>query len=134
VIVALHRRLRTGSCAPPGRQIAPGDQLYVWGIDTLIYYLTGLGSPTRFILNYPLKSTWGPPAWKEELIGALKSSPPAFIVVARHDRQRTITLVPLDSEQYLKASFRELDEFIAGSYRPVETLPDFVVYRRAAVP
>jgi hypothetical protein len=107
----------------------PGDQVYVWSFQALIYYLTGLRSPTRFVPNFPLMSSWGPPAWRSELMRDLHRSHPAFIVVARHDGILSITLSPLDSEQYLKV-FPELGGFIHEDYRPVATFSDFVVYGR----
>lgn len=107
----------------------PGDQVYVWGAAALIYDLSGLSSPSRFVPNFPLIAPWGPPAWRDELIRDLRRSPPAFLVVARHDPARTITFTDLDSEQYL-ASFPALRDFIAESYQPAATYPDFIVYRR----
>jgi hypothetical protein len=108
------------------------DTVYIWGAATLIYYLTGLPSPTRFVPNYPLMSSWGLPAWREDLMRDLRRSPPAFIVVARNDSVAPVTLTELDSEQYLKV-FPELDSFISRSYRPAATFPDFAVYRRAVM-
>jgi hypothetical protein len=109
------------------------DKVYIWGAATLIYYLTGRPSPTRFLPNYRLLSTWGPPAWREELVSDLRSSPPAFIVVAQHDEDSKITLTALDSEKYLKV-FSGLDAFISLSYERAAAFPDFVVYRRRALP
>ena len=113
-----------------GQHHSPGDGLYIWGIPCLVYYLTGARPPTRFVVNYPLISPWGPPAWREELLRDLKRSPPAFIVVARRDEAPLNTLTPLDSEQYLKL-FPALDAFISSLYRKVADFRDFVIYQRA---
>ncbi len=111
------------------RQLSsPGDGVFVWGTDPLIYYLTGRRPPTRFLSNIILMGPWTPPAWREELARDLEKSPPAFIVVAQHDNFG-ITLTPLDSEQYLSV-YPRLARFIAGSYDCMEKFPDFVVYRR----
>ncbi len=112
-----------------GQHHSPGDGLYIWGIPCLVYYLTGARPPTRFVVNYPLISPWGPPAWREELLRDLKRSPPAFIVVARRDEAPLNTLTPLDSEQYLKL-FPALDAFISSLYRKVADFRDFVIYQR----
>jgi len=111
---------------------APGDGVFVWGTDPLIYYLTGRRPPTRFVSNLGLVSPWCPPAWREELVRALEKSPPAFIVVAQHD-SFGITYTPLDSEQYLSV-YPRLARFISGSYDFMATFPDFVVYRRKPSP
>lgn len=115
------------------RQLSsPGDGVFVWGTDPLIYYLTGRRPPTRFLSNIFLTGPWSPPAWREELVHDLEKSPPAFIVVAQHDNFG-ITLTQLDSEQCL-CVYPRLARFIAGSYDFMEKFPDFVVYRRKPSP
>ena len=111
----------------------PGDEVYVWGAAALIYDLAGLGSPSRFVPNFPLMTTWGPPAWRDELLGDLRRSPPAYLVVARNDQAPTITFTDLDSERYLQV-FPALRAFIDDSYQPAATYPDFIVYRRIRPP
>src|SRR5712692_5155934 len=115
------------------QESAPGDGVFVWGTDPLIYYLTQLRPPTRFISNLALISPWAPPAWREELIRDLKRSLPAFIVVARSDQVPEIAFTQLDSEQYLTV-FPQLADLISGSYRLMAAFPDFVIYRRKAPP
>ncbi len=115
------------------KRSAPGDGLFVWGTHPLLYFLTGLHSPTRFVPNHPLISPWGRPAWREELILDLRRSPPSFIVVARNDQLPSVTFTQMDSEQLLKV-FPELEAFISGSYQPVATFSDFVIYRREVPP
>ncbi len=112
---------------------APGDEVYIWGGAAMIYYLTGLTSPSRFVLSDAVKSPWGLPEWREELVRDLRKSPPAFVVVARNDAMLYMTFTRLDSEQYLKF-FPELNAFISSSYRPVANFADFAIYRRAALP
>src|SRR2546422_4920520 len=56
-----------------GQHRSPGDGLYIWGIPCLVYYLTGARPPTRFVVNYPLISPWGPPARSEEHTSELQS-------------------------------------------------------------
>jgi len=112
------------------QESVPGDGVFVWGTDPLIYYLTQLRPPTRFVSNLALISPWGPPAWREELIRDLKRSLPAFIVVARRDQVPEIAFTQLDSEQYLTV-FPQLADLISGSYRPMAAFPDFVIYRQA---
>ena len=111
------------------RESTPGAGAYVWVFYPLIYYLTGLHSPTRFVENLALRAAWSPPAWKDDLIRDLKRSPPTFIVVGRGDPARNVAFTEMDSEQYLKI-FPELNAFISDSYRAVAAFPDFVVYRR----
>jgi hypothetical protein len=115
------------------RQIAaPGDEIFVWGTDPLIYFLTGRRPPNRFVSNLGLLSPWSLPAWREELVCDLERSPPAFIVVAQHDNFG-MTYNPYDSEQYLSI-YPKLAGFISGSYDFMATFPDLVVYRHKPSP
>lgn len=112
------------------RLSSPGDGMFVWGTAPLIYYMTGLHPPTRFVVtNHPLISPWGPLKWRDELVRDLEKSPPAFLVVARGDKVPDISLTDLDSEQYLSL-YPSLSGFISGSYNRVAEFPGFVVYRR----
>jgi hypothetical protein len=111
------------------RNANPGDGVYVWSFNCLIYYLTGHQSPTRFVSNLGIISLWSPPSWRGELMRDLRRSQPRFIVVARGDQLPILTYVNLDSEKYLK-TFPEFDSFIATNYKSVADFDTFVVYRR----
>jgi hypothetical protein len=114
------------------QEAAPGDRLFVWGTDPLIYYLTRLVPPTRFVSNLALLSPWGPPPWRDELVRDLEKSPPAFIVVAQHDSFE-VTYTGLDSDQYLSV-YPRLAQFISGSYDFKAAFPDFMLYRHKPSP
>ena len=105
-----------GTISLLGEQGAGRDGLYVWGHYPLIYYLTGLRPPTRFVSDFPLSQGWGLPGWRQEFIGDLKKSPPEFVVVAR--------------KHFFPKPFPELDEFISGYYSSFAPFPHLVVYRR----
>jgi len=111
------------------RNANPGDGVYVWSFNCLIYYLTGHQSPTRFVSNLGIISLWSPPSWRGELMRDLRRSQPRFIVVARGDQLPILTYVNLDSEKYLK-TFPEFDSFIATNYKSVADFDTFVVYER----
>ena len=112
------------------RLSSPSDGLFIWGTAPLIYYMTGLHPPTRFVVtNHPLISPWGPPEWRDELVRDLDKSPPTFLVVARRDKVPDISLTDLDSEQYLSI-YPSLSGFISGTYDRVAEFPGFVVYHR----
>jgi dolichyl-phosphate-mannose-protein mannosyltransferase len=111
----------------------PGACVYEWGSHALLYFQTGSCVPTRFIPNIPLMSPWAPPSWRQELIRDLERTQPAYIVVARHDELGWMTVTSLDSEKFL-THFPQLAEYIARSYEPAKSLPDFVIYRRTSKP
>jgi hypothetical protein len=106
----------------------PGDGVYAWSLNCLIYYLTGHQPPTRFVSSLPIMSLWSPPSWRAELMRDLVKSQPRFIVVARGDQIPFVTYVYLDSEEYLK-TFPEFDSFITNYYEHVADFDGFVIYR-----
>ena len=107
----------------------PKDQVFVWGSEPLIYFLTQRSYPSRFISNLALVSPWSPPEWRWELVRDLEKSPPRYLVVARDDEVPYIAYNDLDSEEYLDV-YPELDIFIADHYEPAENLENFIIYRR----
>jgi len=106
----------------------PDDGVYVWGTAPLINFLTPRPSPSRFMVNHPLISPWGPVWWRQDLIGELHRQPPRFIIVERHDQIPLVTLNNDDSEQCLR-TFPTLASFIAARYESVKNLDDFEIYR-----
>jgi len=109
----------------------PSDGVFVWGSNSLIYYLSGHLPPTRFVSNLGIVSLWAQPSWREEMVRDLRNAEPRFIVVTRGDALPTITYVNLDSEAYLKV-YPKLDRLITESYRPVADFGSFVIYDRNA--
>jgi hypothetical protein len=110
------------------RLSSPKDGLFVWGTAPLIYFLTGLRPPTRFISNIPLIARWGPPEWRDELVRDLKKSPPEFLVVAQDDKIPDIVLNDLNSDEHL-SHYPELAGLISASYNFMAEFPHYLVYR-----
>ena len=106
----------------------PGDQVFVWGTAPLINFLTGRRSPSRFVSNLGLISTWGPDRWRQELVRDLQRARPRFVVVARHDEISTVSGTWRDSEEYLQV-YPALAGLLHADYRSAENLPDFEIYR-----
>jgi hypothetical protein len=115
------------------KSLKPGDQIFIWGTDPLIYYLTDRQPPTRFVSNLALISPWGPPAWRQELIQNLSERHPSFIVVSQHDQVSEIAFTNLDSEQFLSI-YTGLGDLISASYQRVGEFPDFVLYQLKTQP
>ena len=111
----------------------PRDNVFVWGSEPLIYFLTGTCQPTRFVLNLPLISPWSPPAWRDEVAADLQKSPPRYFVVARDDALPYIAFHPWDSEEFLQA-YPELAIFLADDYELAQKLEFFKIYRRRELP
>jgi hypothetical protein len=107
---------------------APQDEVYIWGTDPAINFLSQRRPATRFVSNLGLISPWGLERWRTELVHDLRKKPPRFIVVARHDQIPGVSYTHRDSEEMLQG-FPALAEFIGGQYRPVKNFTDFEIYR-----
>ena len=108
----------------------PNDNIYLWGSNSLIYFLTGRQSPTRFVLNLGVVAKWGEPSWKDEVARSVEAANPRLIIVTKRDALPSITYVYLDSEQYLRQEFSQLDNYIRRYYTKAEEFDGFVVYKR----
>jgi hypothetical protein len=110
------------------RTTAPGESIYLWGFDALVYFLADRPSASRFGYNYPM--VVGSPEYIErsrrELLATLDRSPPRMILVEDHDENN---LMPKSSRAYLQ-EFPELLGFIAARYAPAGGNPHFIAYVR----
>lgn len=115
------------------RNLAPGDNVFVWGSEPLIYFLTSRTCPTRFVSNLALISPWSPPAWRDEMVRELGKAPPRFLVVARDDAVPNIAYSEWDSEEFLQA-YPEFAIFISDYYERTVNLRNFAIYQRRGAP
>jgi hypothetical protein len=106
----------------------PQDGVFIWGSEPLIYFLAHRNPPTRFVVNLDLISLWTPPSWRGELVRGLEAAPPKYIVVVRHDGERTLPFNFPDSDAYLNQRFPALREFVTRRYQKVDDYQDFTIY------
>ncbi|MDR3765345.1 MAG: glycosyltransferase family 39 protein [Acidobacteriota bacterium] len=107
----------------------PEDKVFLWGSNSLVYFISGHEPPTRFPLNLGLISRWSPPEWLPEAAQQVERAAPTYFIVTRGDQLRTITYSDLDSEQFLQ-SFPALRDYLAQEYVPVRHMKNFEIYRR----
>jgi hypothetical protein len=112
------------------RTTQPTDPIYLWGSNSLIYFLTDRQPPTRFVLNLGVIAKWGKESWKDEIMRGVEAANPRLIIVTKHDALPTITYEDRDSEQYLHSNFVQLDSYIDRNYTRAVDFEDFVIYRR----
>jgi hypothetical protein len=113
------------------RRTEPGDHLYVWGYDPLIYLLAQRPSSSRFIYSFPLMSDWAPHAWQSEFLSDLEQVPPVYFVVQRYEGALWITGHTIDTGEYI-AWFPALERWLADNYQLEAEIEDYLIYRRAA--
>lgn len=107
----------------------PGDRVYIWGYEPLVYFLSRRPTVSRFIYNFPLVVSWSPPGFERELLTALERDPPVLFIVAHGDQTPWVTGHNLDSFQALLES-DSLRTFVERIYRPEARINRFDVYRR----
>ena len=110
------------------RNSHPEDEVYMWGFTPLINFLAQRRSPSRFVNDLPLVSTWGLDRWRRELVGTLETKPPRYIVVARNDGIASVTHTTVDSEQYLRLYYPALLDLVNRQYKPAVIYSDFKVF------
>jgi len=111
------------------QRVAPGDSIYVWGFEPVLYDLSERPSASRFIYNVPQRVSWSAEASRHELIDELRSCPPAAIVVASKDTLPMVTGDLSDSAQALQG-FVELRQLIGQDYRKLMEIEDFELHLR----
>jgi hypothetical protein len=110
---------------------APGEHLYVWGYDPLIYLLADRPIASRFIYSFPLMSGWAPGAWQGEFLRELEERPPGYFIVQRYEGARWITGHQIDTGDYI-AWFPELERWLRAHYRLEAEIEDYLIYHRRA--
>jgi len=107
----------------------PGEPVYIWGFQSVIYDMADRSSSSRYIYNIPQRAGWENKAARQILISELTSSPPSAIVVVHNDQLPHVTGNQLDSAKELE-SFTELSNFIAEGYTYVKSFEDMDIYIR----
>ncbi|MHB8418950.1 MAG: hypothetical protein ACYDCL_12805 [Myxococcales bacterium] len=64
----------------------PGDHLFVFGFDPILYALSRLPPASRFVSNPPLTAPYRWGGYDRQFAADLAAHPPAFVVVAEQDR------------------------------------------------
>ncbi len=108
-------------------ELTPGDFLYIWGFEPVIYEMSGLRPASRYIYNVPQRVAWAKEATRARLIADLDARPPKAIVVEHRDVFPAVTGDAIDSADTLK-KFPALAERIRDHYALATTIEDFDVY------
>jgi hypothetical protein len=108
---------------------APGDLLYVWGFEPVLYWLSERRPASRFIYNVAQRSTWEREGSRRALLSDLWRTRPRMIVVQARDVFPAVTGTSFDSRDELP-SFPELAALISQEYELVTQVDDFDLYRR----
>ena len=117
------------SRAKSASRTAPGDSLYVWGFEPVLYWLSERRPASRFIYNVAQRSTWEREGSRRALLSDLWRTRPRMIVVQARDVFPGVTGTAFDSRDELP-NFPELAALISQEYELVTQVDDFDLYRR----
>ncbi|MFS8069172.1 MAG: hypothetical protein ACMG6S_22660 [Byssovorax sp.] len=110
------------------RERTPADRtVFIWGFEPVIYDLADRTPSSRYLYDVPQRVSWAKAAQRETLMRDLAASPPAAIVVERHDVFPMVTGDAIDSNDTLQ-DFGALRGLLLDRYRLAETIEDFDVY------
>ncbi len=110
------------------KEKVPADRpIFVWGFEPQIYDLAERKSASRYIYDVPQRVEWAKEEHRTVLMNDLQKSPPAAIVVERHDVFPHVTGNGLGSADSLK-DFAPLQNLIQEKYVLTATIEDMDVF------
>jgi hypothetical protein len=109
-------------------QTQPGETIYIFGYESLVYLLSGRDSASRFFYTFPVISTWSPQSWQSEFLHDLDSKRPRYIVIESDEGAPWITGLHEDTAQYA-AHFAPLQQLLSDRYVRDRQIEDFTLYR-----
>lgn len=104
------------------------DNIFVWGFDPLVYYLSGRKCTSRFIYNFPLLWKGENSSLKSEFMNKINADPPKMILVAKNDPLLFISGYDEDSKKLLDR-FTEFKFVIDSKYTFETTIDEFDYYK-----
>lgn len=107
----------------------PGDSVYVWGFEPVIYLLADRQPASRYIYDVPQRVSWGRDRARAALLADLRRSRPAVILVEHNDRFPWVTGDMLDSAGSLQR-FPALLALLHTGYHSVGGIERFEIYVR----
>ena len=110
------------------RNTAGNDTVFVWGYETLVYFLARRGCPSRFVHNFPLRCAWVPERFGDELLASLDRERPKYILVLVNDPAWWATGSREDSLRALRR-YPGIERLIASRYAPEGRIEDFLLFR-----
>ena len=105
------------------------DRLFVWGNDMGVYFYANKLPPTFCLTATPLRTSWTPQSWRDEMMRELAAARPRYFVSEFGDSKEYITGSPRDSYQAFLA-WPELHDFVTTNYVEDTTIGHYKIFRR----
>ncbi|MCJ2178606.1 glycosyltransferase family 39 protein [Novosphingobium sp. 2580] len=109
--------------------ITRNDTLFVWGYETLLYYLSDRPPMYRYPYSWPFVVSYYDERYTDDLLRRLKGNPPDVFVVEYDDAAPWVTGELRDSRQML-GEFPGLKSFLMASYVKADEVEGFEIWRR----
>jgi hypothetical protein len=103
------------------------DGLFVWGYETMLYFLQGEPPRYRYPYSWPFLVDFHDGRYYDDLITRLHADPPKHIVVQSRDATPWVTGRNQDSRDFLE-DFQPLSDFLQTRYRLIESVPRFELW------
>ena len=113
--------------------MGPGQCLYVWGFEPLLYSLSKSVPCSRYIYNVPQRARWQREAALEGLYRDLRRHPPAAVVTQTLDVLPEVTGTRRDSTDSLP-HYGRLQHWLTAGYAPSKTIDRFTIWLPREMP
>ncbi len=107
---------------------APGDTIYVYGYDPLVYLISERESASRFIYVFPVITPWVPANWRSEFYRDLQTKAPHYILIQADQGAPWIDGLHVDTATYA-AHDAELQRILTNRYELDTEIEFFTLYR-----
>ena len=109
----------------------PDDPIFVWGAESVIYWLANRHPASHFVHDFPPRANWDQAQSRDTLMRELEAAHPAVIVVEAGDFAPDIVGNKMDSMQSLHA-FPRLNYYLSRYFTPFAQVDRLTIWRRTA--
>jgi hypothetical protein len=107
----------------------PSDEVFVWGFDPTVYFVSHRTCASRFIYNMTLYGDWSWPEQRQEMTDDLTHNRPLFILILKNDAMPWVTGSKDDSATAFE-KFSGFKQMVAANYVLTTEIQNFAIYRR----
>ncbi len=107
----------------------PEDSIFIWGSESIIYWLAARRPASHFVHDFPLRVDWDQERSRAGLMRELEESHPVVIIVETGDFAPDIVGNGLDSMESLQ-TFSQLEDYLNKYFEPIAKIGKLFIFRR----
>lgn len=107
----------------------PHDSVFIWGSESVVYWLAQRPHASRYVYDFPLRANWQQAQLRATLMRELDAAHPTVIVVEAGDFAPDIVGNKMDSMQSLQA-FPPLNAYLSKYFTPIAQVGRLTICRR----